>query len=70
MLIVIAQSQYPQPAPPHPKKKEMQEGKVVVRGGFTNSGGKKRSRRQGKIHIQLNAEFQRIAGKDKKAFLK
>ena len=36
-----------------PKKKEMQEGKVVVWGGFTNSWAKKRSERQertGKIY--------------------
>ena len=30
-----------------PKKKEMQEGRVVVWGGFTNSSGKKRRERQG-----------------------
>ena len=49
----------------------MQEGKVVVWGGFTNSWEKKRCERQGrqgKIY-QLNAEFQRVAGRDKKGFL-
>ena len=49
----------------------MQEGKVIVWGGFTNSWGKTRSKRQGrkgKVY-QLNAEFQRIARRDKKAFL-
>ena len=49
----------------------MQEGKMVVWGGLTNNWEKKRlkrQRRKGKI-IQLNAEFQRIARRDKKAFL-
>ena len=31
----------------HPKGKEMQENKMVVRGGFTNSWGKKRKKMQG-----------------------
>ena len=31
-----------------PKKKEKEEGKVVVWGGFTNIWGKKRSEKQGK----------------------
>ena len=46
----------------------MQEGKVVVWGGFTNCWGKKRSDRQGKKregYTQLNAKFQRIARRDK-----
>ena len=30
----------------HPKEKEIQEGKVVVWGGFINSWGKKRSKKQ------------------------
>ena len=49
----------------------MQKGKMVVGGGLTNSCEKKRSKRQrrkGKI-CHLNAEFQRIARRDKKAFL-
>ena len=44
---------------------------MAVWGGLTNSCEKKRSekqRRKGKIH-HLNAEFQRIARRDKKAFL-
>ena len=44
---------------------------MAVWGGFTNSCEKKRSekqRRKGKIY-HLNAKFQRIARKDKKAFL-
>ena len=44
---------------------------MVVWGGLTNSYEKKRSerqRRKGKIY-HLNAEFQRIAMRDKKTFL-
>ena len=44
---------------------------MAVRGGLTNSREKKRSKRKrkkGKI-TYLNAEFQRIARRDKKAFL-
>ena len=44
---------------------------MAVWGGLTNSCEKKRSekqKRKGK-HIYLNAEFQRIARRDKKAFL-
>ena len=44
---------------------------MAVWGGLTNSYEKKRSekqRRKGKIQ-HLNAEFQRIARRDKKAFL-
>ena len=55
----------------HPHGKEMQKGKMIVWGGLTNSCDKKRSekqRRKGKI-FPLNAEFQRIARRDKKAFL-
>ena len=45
---------------------ETQKGKMVVWGGL-----KKRSERQGekKRYTHLNAEFQRIAQRDKKAFL-
>ena len=49
----------------------MQKGKMVLRGGLTNSYEMKRSEKQirkGKI-FHLNAEFQRIARSDKKAFL-
>uniref|UniRef100_A0A8B9W9G2 Reverse transcriptase domain-containing protein n=1 Tax=Bos mutus grunniens TaxID=30521 RepID=A0A8B9W9G2_BOSMU len=48
----------------------MQKSKMAVWGGLTNSCEKKRSekqRRKGKIK-HLNAEFQRIARRDKKAF--
>ena len=49
----------------------MQKSKMAVSGGLTNSCEKKRSekqKRKGKIY-HLNAEFQRIARRDKKAFL-
>ena len=49
----------------------MHKSKMAVWGGLTNSCEKKRSerqRRKGKIY-PLNAEFQRIARRDKKAFL-
>ena len=45
----------------------MQEGKVVVWGGLTKSWEKKKSERE--RYTQLNAEFQRIARRDKKVFL-
>ena len=48
----------------------MQKSKMAVWGGLTNSYEKKRSKKQrkGKIY-PLNAEFQRIARREKKAFL-
>ena len=43
---------------------------MAVWGGLTNSCEKKRSKKQGrKRYTHLNAEFQRIARRDKKAFL-
>ena len=48
----------------------MQKSKMAVYGGLTNSCEKKRSekqRRKGK-NTHLNAEFQRTARRDKKAF--
>ena len=44
---------------------------MAVWGAFTNSCEKKRSEKQKEKerHKNLNAEFQRIARKDKKAFL-
>ena len=54
----------------YPHGKEIQKSKMAVWGGLTNSCEKKRSekqRRKGNKH--LNAEFQRIAKRDKKAFL-
>ena len=49
----------------------MQRSKMVVWGGLTNSCEKKRSEKQRKKrkHKHLNAEFQRIARRDKKAIL-
>ena len=49
----------------------MQKGKIVVRGGLTNSCEKKRSekQREKERYKHLNAEFQRIARRDRKAFL-
>ena len=54
-----------------PQEKEIQKGKMLVWGGLTNSWEKKRSKRQrrkGKIY-PLECRFQRIARRDKKAFL-
>ena len=54
----------------HPQEKEMQKGKMVVSGGLTNSCEKKRSEKGEKERYKhLNAESQRIAWRDKKAFL-
>ena len=55
----------------HPQEKEMQKSKIAVWGGLTNSCEKKRSEKQGEKerYKHLNAEFQRIAKRDKKAFL-
>ena len=49
----------------------MQKGKMAVWGGLSNSCEKKRSekQRENKNYKHLNAEFQRIARSDKKAFL-
>ena len=49
----------------------MQTGKMFVWGGLTNSCEKKRSEGKGEKerYTHLNAEFQRIARRDKKAFL-
>ena len=49
----------------------MQKSKTAVWGGLTNSCEKKRSKKKGekKKYHHLNAELQRIARRDKKAFL-
>ena len=49
----------------------MQKSKRAVCGGLTNSCEKKRSEKQREkdSHKHLNAEFQRIARRDKEAFL-
>ena len=50
--------------------KEMQKSKMAVWGGLTNSCEKKRGKNKGEKerYKHLNAEFQRIARRDKKAF--
>ena len=49
----------------------MQKSKMVVWGGLTNSCERRevKSKGKGEIYKHLNAEFQRIARRDKKAFL-
>ena len=49
----------------------MQKTKMAVWGGLTNSSEKKRSKSKGVKErcTHLNAEFQRIARRDKKVFL-
>ena len=49
----------------------MQISKMAVWGSLTNSCEKKRSQKKGEKerYTHLNAEFQRIARRDKKAFL-
>ena len=49
----------------------MQKGKTVVWGGLTNSWEKKKAKDKGEKerYTHVNAEFQRIARRDKKAFL-
>ena len=49
----------------------MRKSKMAVWGGLTNSCEKERSESKGKKerYKHLNAEFQRIARRDKKAFL-
>ena len=41
---------------------------MAVSGGLTNSCEKKRNEKQKERYKHLNAEFQRIARRDKKAF--
>ena len=55
----------------HLQEKEMQKGKMVVWGCLTNSCEKREVKGKGKKerYIHLNAEFQRIARRDNKAFL-
>ena len=55
-----------------PMEKKCKKSKTAVWGGLTNSCEKKRSKKQrkkGKIQASECAEFQRIAKRDKKAFL-
>ena len=54
----------------HPQEKEMQKEKMVVWEGLTNSREEKQKGKGEKEgYTTLSAEFQRIARRDKKAFL-
>ena len=54
----------------HPQENEMQKGKTVIWGGLKNSWEKKKAKgKEEKKDTHLNAEFQRLAGRDEKAFL-
>ena len=55
----------------HLQEKEMQKGKMIDLGGLTNSWERREVKDKGEKerYIHLNAEFQRIARRDKKAFL-
>ena len=54
-----------------PMEKKCKKSKMTVWGGLTNSCEKKRSKSKGEKerYKHLNAVFQRIARRDKKAFL-
>ena len=54
-----------------PMEKKCKKSKMTVWGGLTNSCEKKRGERKGEKerYKHLNAEFQRTARRDKKAFL-
>jgi len=56
----------------HPQEKDVQKGKMVVWGDLTNSSEKREVKDRGEKerYTHLNVEFQRIARRDKKAFLK
>ena len=49
----------------------MQEGKIILWGGLTYNEKRRevKGKRERERYIQLNAEFQRIARRDKKALL-
>ena len=55
----------------HLQGKEMQKRKMAVWGGLTNSYERREVKSKGEKerYTQLNAECQRMAGRDKKAFL-
>ena len=55
----------------HPQEKEMQKGQMVVWVDLTNSWERREAKSKGEKerYNHLNAEFQRIAKRDKKAFL-
>ena len=54
----------------HSQDKEMQQGKMVVWGGLTNSWEKRIGKGEKERYTHVNAEFQRIARRDKKTFLR
>ena len=65
-FMTLYRKQWSRPSP----RKEMQKGKMVVWGGLTNSGEKKvKGKGEKERNTHLNAEFQKIARRDKKAFL-
>ena len=53
-----------------PQEKEMQKGKMVVWGGLTELRREAKGTGEKERYIHLNAEFQRIAHRDKKDFLR
>ena len=55
----------------HPQEKEMQKGKKVVWGGLKVAEKRREAKGKGEKerYTHLNAKFQRIARRDKKAFL-
>ena len=55
----------------HPQEKEMQKGKVIVLGTLqiAEKWREEKSKGEKERYTYLNAEFQRIARRDKKAFL-
>ena len=55
----------------HPKEKEIQKGKMVVWRGLKIAEKRREAKGKGEKerHTHLNAEFQRTARRDKKAFL-
>ena len=54
-----------------PQDKEMQQDKMIAWGGLSNIWERREAKSQGEKerYTLLNAEFQRIARRDKKAFL-
>ena len=55
----------------HPQEKEMQKSKMAVWGDLTIAVKRRDTKSKGEKerHKYLNAEFQRIASRDNKAFL-
>ena len=55
----------------HPHAKEMQKNKIALMGGLQLAVKRREGKSKGEKerHKHLNAEFQRIARRDKKAFL-